>query len=87
MTHILHVITGLRTGGAEMALYRLILAFRGSEYIHTVIALTPGEGMYARFVESGINLIVLDVRRSPVAHTMRLYPPRYTQVRTVVRPA
>lgn len=73
MRHILHVITGLRTGGAEMALYRLILAFRGSAYAHTVIALTPGEGMYARFVEAGIKLIVLDVRRSPLSDTLRLY--------------
>lgn len=56
-----------------MALYRLILAFRGSEYVHTVIALTPGEGLYQRFVESGINLIVLDVRTSPVVNTLRLY--------------
>jgi glycosyltransferase involved in cell wall biosynthesis len=73
MRHVLHVITGLTTGGAEMALYRLILAFRGSEYTHTVIALTPGEGLYTRFVESGMNLIVLDVRKSPVANTLRLY--------------
>jgi glycosyltransferase involved in cell wall biosynthesis len=73
MRHILHVITGLTTGGAEMALYRLILAFRGSEYVHTVIALTPGEGLYRRFVESGMNLIVLDVRKSPITNTLRLY--------------
>jgi glycosyltransferase involved in cell wall biosynthesis len=71
--HVLHVISGLAVGGAEMALYRLILEFRGSEYTHTVISLTPGGGMYARFVEAGIRLIVLDVRRSPVTHFLRLY--------------
>lgn len=71
--HILHVITGLEVGGAEMALYRLILEFRGSQYTHTVIALTSEGGMYARFVESGINLIVLDVRHSPVSQILRLY--------------
>ena len=70
--HVLHVISGLAVGGAEMALYRLILEFRGSEYTHTVIALTPEGGMYARFIESGIRLIVLDVRRSPVSHFLRL---------------
>ena len=70
---VLHVITGLEVGGAEMALYRLILAFRDSPYAHTVIALRPGGGMYRRFVESGIRLIVLDVRRSPVSHLLRLY--------------
>lgn len=70
---ILHVITGLAVGGAEMALYRLILEFRGSEYSHTVIVLTPGGGLFNRFVESGIKLIVLDVRRSPISDMIRLY--------------
>jgi glycosyltransferase involved in cell wall biosynthesis len=71
--HVLHVITGLEVGGAEMALYRLILEFRGSPYTHTVVVLTAGEGMHARFVESGIELIVLDIRRSPLSHMLRLY--------------
>lgn len=70
---VLHVITGLEVGGAEMALYRLVLEFRDSQYAHTVVALRPGGGMYHRFVESGIRLIVLDVRRSPVSHLLRLY--------------
>ena len=70
--HVLHVITGLAVGGAEMALYRLILAFRGSQYRHTVIVLSPGSGMYSRFVASGIALIVLDVRRAPVSEFLRL---------------
>ncbi len=56
-----------------MALYRLILEFRGSEYSHTVIVLTPGGGLFNRFVESGIKLIVLDVRRSPISDMIRLY--------------
>ena len=63
--HVLHVISGLVVGGAEMALYRLILQFRASEYDHTVVALTPEGGMLARFAGSGIRVIVLDVRRSP----------------------
>ncbi|MEN3294754.1 MAG: hypothetical protein V7642_4007 [Burkholderiales bacterium] len=71
--HILHVITGLEVGGAEMALYRLILEFRGSQYTHTVIALTSEGGMRPHFVESGIKLIVLDVRRSPISQILRLY--------------
>ncbi|MFC5458357.1 glycosyltransferase family 4 protein [Massilia niabensis] len=71
--HVLHVITGLEVGGAEMALYRLILEFRGSAYIHTVIALTSEGGMRPRFTESGIQLIVLDVRHSPVSQLVRLY--------------
>lgn len=71
--HVVHVISGLAVGGAEMALYRLVLQFRGSEYAHTVIALTPEGGMGARFADSGIRLIVLDVRRSPILHLLRLY--------------
>lgn len=71
--HVLHVITGLAVGGAEMALYRLILASRGSDYTHTVIALTPEGGMYARFIESGIKLVVLDFRRVPLWQLLRLY--------------
>jgi glycosyltransferase involved in cell wall biosynthesis len=55
-----------------MALYRLIRASRGSEYLHTVVSLIPGGGMYTRFVEAGIGLVVLDVRRSPWSHTLRL---------------
>jgi len=71
--HVLHVISGLSVGGAEMALYRLILQFRGSQYDHTVVALTPGGGMLSRFADSGIRLIVLDVRHAPAAHFLRLY--------------
>jgi glycosyltransferase involved in cell wall biosynthesis len=70
--HVLHVITGLSVGGAEMALYRLIREFRDSDYAHTVVALVPGGGMYGRFTEAGIGLIVLDVRRSPLSHMLRL---------------
>ena len=70
---VLHVITGLVVGGAEMALYRLILQSRGSGYDHTVIALTPEGGMRERFIESGIRLIVLDVRRSPLKGFLQLY--------------
>lgn len=71
--HILHVITGLEVGGAEMALYRLILESRSSRYTHTVIALTPEGGMYGRFLEAGIKLIVLDFRRAPFSQLLQLY--------------
>lgn len=71
--HVLHVITGLEVGGAEMALYRLILESRDSEYTHTVIALTSEGGLRRRFVDSGINVIVLDIRHSPVSQIWRLY--------------
>lgn len=71
--HVLHVITGLAVGGAEMALYRLILASHSGDYTHTVIALTPEGRMHARFIESGVKLIVLDFRRAPMRQLLRLY--------------
>jgi glycosyltransferase involved in cell wall biosynthesis len=70
--HILHVITGLEVGGAEMALYRLIQGSRGSRYRHTVIALTPEGGMRARFLQSDIKLQVLDLRRAPFSQLVQL---------------
>jgi len=69
---VLHVISGLAVGGAETALYRLIVQFRGSDYEHTVVALTPGGGMIARFVDAGIPVVVLDVRHAPAAHFAQL---------------
>ncbi|HVL76497.1 MAG TPA: glycosyltransferase [Noviherbaspirillum sp.] len=72
MRHVLHVVSGLRVGGAEMALYRLVLHSRGSGYIHTVVALTPEGDMAERFRSSGVELIVLDFRRSPVSQYLRL---------------
>lgn len=70
--HVVHVITGLEVGGAEMALYRLIVESAGGEYSHTVVALTPEGGMYARFQQAGIRLVVLDFRRAPVSNLFRL---------------
>lgn len=69
---ILHVITGLEVGGAEMALYRLICASSGGQYTHTVVSLTPGGGLQPRFLAAGIRVIVLDVRRAPLSNFMRL---------------
>jgi glycosyltransferase involved in cell wall biosynthesis len=71
--HVLHVISGLSVGGAEMALYRLVLQFRGSDYAHTVVSLTPGGGMIGRFVDSDIRLHVLDLRQAPATQFVQLY--------------
>jgi glycosyltransferase involved in cell wall biosynthesis len=71
--HVLHVISGLAVGGAEMALYRLILSSHDSPYSHSVVALTPEGGMHARFTAAGVPLLVLDVRHSPFLHLLRLY--------------
>lgn len=70
--HVLHIITGLAVGGAEMALYRLIVQSRGGDYTHTVISLTPEGGMRERFFDAGIILHVLDLRRSPLSQFLKL---------------
>lgn len=72
MPHVLHVISGLAVGGAEMALYRLITSSRGGEYTHAVVALTPDGGMGQRFREAGIDLTAFDFKTSPMSHFFRL---------------
>jgi glycosyltransferase involved in cell wall biosynthesis len=72
MPRVLHVITGLETGGAEMALYRLITSFRGENYTHAVVSLTPGGAMRQRFCDAGIQLTVLDFKKAPLSQFLRL---------------
>lgn len=74
MLRVLHVITGLGTGGAEMALYRLITSFRRADcrYTHTVVALTPHGTMRQRFHDAGIELVVFDFKRSPLSGFLHL---------------
>ena len=57
--HILHVITGLGGGGAEGALYRLVV--NDSENKHTVVSLL-GEGIYTdRLKKQGIPVLTLNI--------------------------
>lgn len=68
MPRVLHIISGLAVGGAEMALYRLVTGSRDSKYTHAVVALTPGGVIGQRLREVGIELTAFDFRRSPVSH-------------------
>jgi glycosyltransferase involved in cell wall biosynthesis len=72
MTEVLHVISGLKVGGAETALLRLIVTSAGSEYAHSVVALTPEGEMRQRFLAAGVELLALDFRRSPISSFTRL---------------
>ena len=72
MPVVLHVISGLKVGGAEMFLHRLILNSRGGEFTHAVVALHTEGSMRQRFINAGIELIVLDFKRSPVLNFYRL---------------
>lgn len=57
---ILHIITGLRTGGAEMMLYRLT-TMSNPDVTHEVISLRGSGTVGARLREAGIAVISLDL--------------------------
>lgn len=71
MTCVLHVITGLATGGAETALYRLIRN-ASSACSHRVVSLTRGGAMLPLFADAGIPVTQLDFRRRPAAGFLAL---------------
>lgn len=72
MLRILHVISGLKVGGAEMMLHRLILSQSQGEYQHVVAALDPLGEMRERFQQSGVELFIFDFKRAPVKELLRL---------------
>lgn len=74
MPRILHVISGLKVGGAEMMLHRLILSLSQSqgEYQHIVAALDPVGEMRERLRKAGIVLVIFDFKRAPVKELLRL---------------
>lgn len=64
--HVMHVITGLGVGGAEMALLRLI-GSKASPLRHTVVSMLPGGALGPRFHAAGVAVFWLDFRSHPVA--------------------
>lgn len=72
MTRILHVISGLTGGGAEMALYRLVTSSGGGDCVHAVVALTPGGVFSRRLRDAGIELTHFDFRAAPISGFMGL---------------
>lgn len=63
---VLHVISGLRVGGAELALYRLLAHGAGDAYAHELVSLTPGGDLLEDFRKLGIEPVVLDLKRKPL---------------------
>ncbi|NCC03122.1 MAG: glycosyltransferase [Proteobacteria bacterium] len=62
MTRVVHVITGLGLGGAEMVLYRLMDSLRNRpDQHHTVVSLS-GESCFD-FNQIGVPLIVVDINQ------------------------
>jgi glycosyltransferase involved in cell wall biosynthesis len=67
MPRILHIITGLTVGGAEIALYRLITHSRDGPYTHAVVTLTPGGSVAHELQRAGVELTTFDFRRAPIS--------------------
>ena len=72
MPTVLHVISGLKVGGAEMALLRLIRQSSGGDYSHRIVALTSDGDMRHRYAEAGIDVIALDFSKAPIRGFFRL---------------
>jgi len=61
---ILHVITGLNTGGAERALYSICQGGLAQQY-RTVVVSLSGEGRYGPLLkELGVEVFTLDMKRA-----------------------
>ncbi|PCI88479.1 MAG: glycosyl transferase family 1 [Hyphomicrobiales bacterium] len=62
---ILHIITGLPSGGAEGALYRLVTADKGN---HSIVISLMDEGKYGPLLESaGVELHMLNMARGKIS--------------------
>ncbi|WP_296949173.1 glycosyltransferase [uncultured Massilia sp.] len=85
MAHVVHIISGLKVGGAEMAMLRLIASSIGGSFQHSVVSLTPGGGMIERFAAAGIEVIQLDFKNRFIRDFFRLisllraHPPQVVQ--------
>ncbi|WP_420476671.1 glycosyltransferase family 4 protein [Noviherbaspirillum sp. ST9] len=71
MHRVMHVITGLSVGGAEMALYRLATC-NSSDYRHAVVSLTTGGGLRKQFIEAGVDLVTFDFKKAPISQFWKL---------------
>jgi glycosyltransferase involved in cell wall biosynthesis len=67
---ILHVISGLGTGGAEAALLRLVSHLDRAHFANTILTLRDGP-MKSRFLDAGID--VIDARLSGIAGLPRAW--------------
>jgi glycosyltransferase involved in cell wall biosynthesis len=60
---VLHVITGLQTGGAERMLANLCIASRKAGNSPVVVALCPGGSQYERLREAGVSVFSLGMKK------------------------
>ncbi len=60
---VLHLITGLQTGGAERMLANLAIAQQRAGGAPVVVALCPGGSQYGRLCEAGVRTVTLGMRQ------------------------
>ena len=60
---VLHLITGLQTGGAERMLANLAIAQQRAGGAPVVVALCPGGSQYDRLSAAGVRTVTLGMRR------------------------
>jgi len=70
--NILHVITGLYTGGAEMMLTKLLARQPAGQTRHTVVSLTGGGPLAARIAAGGVPVIHLNMNKPGLAKGLAL---------------
>lgn len=63
MRYVIHIISGLKVGGAESMLLRLLKS-NPSDVKTSIIALDPHGGMQERFNEIGVELIILNLKKN-----------------------
>lgn len=73
MPKVLHIISGMSVGGAEMALLRLVTCSAGGTYQHAVVSLSRGGGMLERFQSAGIEVTQLDLKKAPLRTLFYLF--------------
>jgi glycosyltransferase involved in cell wall biosynthesis len=64
---VLHVITGLAVGGAEMMLFKLASHTQGKRLSHAVVSLDRDGALVPRFREAGIDVVSLGLSMSPAS--------------------
>ncbi len=72
MISVLHIITGLKIGGAENALYRLVTNFEKENYTHRVISLTSGGTLLKQFEEAKVEVTQFDFKKNPFKQFWKL---------------
>lgn len=67
---IIHIVSGLKVGGAEQVLLKLIIESKDVD--HTVIALSREGKMQQKFNDAKINLIIIDFKKNPILNLILL---------------